>query len=238
MIELSDPILWVVIAVASIWFYRAGYVITSFHNTPMVRPKNQKSDSVSKTVTVFIPAKNEEKNIRDCIECFSQQDYLHIQIIVANDSSTDRTEEILKSMGIPIIDSNDNQNSSYKVAYFNCPPTPPGWTGKNHALHRAVPFARGDWFLFTDADTRHDPHSISSSLQYAESRDLEYLTLTPRCIAETFVERLIMPLAMLSLGLCFPLEIFGGLCDYKKCKSHRRAISMRTRNRNLWNPNV
>ena len=206
MIEFPDPILWVIIVIASVWLYRACRVIISHHSIPIVRPRNPKSALSSTRITVLIPVKNEEKNIRDCLECFSHQDHPHIQIIVANDSSTDRTEEILKSMDIPRIGDNDGQRPEHKIAYFNCPPTPSGWTGKNYALHTVVPFARGDWFLFTDADTRHDPHSISSSLQHAESRDLEYLTLTPRCIADTFVERFILPLAMLSLGMHFPLD--------------------------------
>jgi hypothetical protein len=92
--------------------------------------------------------------------------------------------------------------------FFSCykvPPTPSGWTGKNFAIHTSIEKASGEWFLFTEADTRHCPQSVSASFHYAEHHGLEFLTLTPRCLVESFAERMIQPTVMGYMGLWFPM---------------------------------
>ena len=49
-------------------------------------------------VAAIIPAKNEEATIQNCIEALVKQTYPLELILVVNDGSTDRTEEILKEL--------------------------------------------------------------------------------------------------------------------------------------------
>jgi chlorobactene glucosyltransferase len=122
-----------------------------------------------------------------------KQDYPNIEIIVANDNSVDGTEAIIRSFG-------------NRVTCFNVPPTPTGWTGKNYAIHAALEKAGGEWYLFTDADTRHEPAGVSSAFRHAVEEDLGFLTLTPRCLADSLAEKMIQPTAMGYMGLWFPMD--------------------------------
>ncbi len=142
-------------------------------------------------VSVLIPAKNESKNIAGCLESVKALVYPAFEIITINDNSSDNTAALIQGLGVPCL---------------NAPPTPEGWTGKNSALHAGVQTAKGEWLLFTDADTRHKPKSLAAALAYARSRNLELLSLLPHCLTHGFFEKMIQPPAMAFLGVWFPLE--------------------------------
>jgi hypothetical protein len=82
---------------------------------------------------------------------------------------------------------------------------PPGWTGKTHALHHASGQARGDWFWFLDADTRHAPDNLSIAMEYAREQDAAMASLLPELRCETFWESVVQPLAGIVLIQSFPL---------------------------------
>lgn len=190
---LDDPRIWILLFMFAGWARRIQRALRTFVLAPIVKPMAYNAAEEAPRVSVLIPVKNEENNIRDCLECFLNQNYPHYEIIVANDSSTDKTGEIL----------NDYQG---RVQILSIPKTPEGWTGKNFALHTAAKTATGDWLLFTDADTRHNPQAIASALRHATHRRLDFLTLLPRCLAKGFLENLIQPTAMGLMGLWFPIE--------------------------------
>lgn len=52
------------------------------------------------TVSVLIPARNEEKNIRSCLESIRSQTYSNLEILVYDDSSEDRTYEIVSEISM------------------------------------------------------------------------------------------------------------------------------------------
>jgi len=173
-----------------VWIYRALRALRAVRRAPTIRPANQRPEG---KVSVIIPARNEENNIAACVDGLLNQTHGDLEIIVANDGSADQTESILKSYGD-------------RIRFFTVPPTPKGWTGKNFAIHTAIRHASGDWFLFTDADTRHAPESVASSFSYAQANDIRFLTLLPQCLTNGFWEHLLQPLAMGYIGLWFPIE--------------------------------
>ena len=191
--HFTNPYVWFWIALAYVWARRSAQALKTIHASPSIEPRYRYPESQKPLVSVIIPAKNEENNIGLCLQSLRDQDYPDYEILVANDSSADRTEEILKSFGD-------------KIRYVNVSPTPKGWTGKNFAIHSAIGLARGEWFLFTDADTRHERSSISAALSHAEARGISFLTLLPRCLAEGFLENVLQPCMMGFTGLWFPLD--------------------------------
>src|SRR5262249_28727971 len=124
-------------------------------------------------VTAIIPARNEEETLADCLVSVCAQDYPNLEILVVDDRSTDGTAAIARRFAA----------SDPRVSLLTVDELPPGWTGKTHALHRAAAEARGEWLWFLDADTRHEPESLSVVLRYAVDRKAHLASLLPemRC---------------------------------------------------------
>jgi len=202
---ITSATLFLLFFILAGWIYRSWRSLSELKQAPTLRltglsPRQGK-------VSILIPAKNEEKNIADCVRPFLIQLREGDEVIVINNCSTDRTEAILKELGAAEIRLEDPLgNSRAKFKYLNTPPTPKEWTGKNYALHLGVQHAAGDWLLFTDADTRHEPGSINTTLSFAEENKQDLLTLLPRCLAHGFWENLIQPCAMSYMGLWFPIR--------------------------------
>src|ERR1700736_5007151 len=126
------------------------------------------------TVSVIIPARNEEACLGDCLQSLVAQSSVAFEIIVVNDQSTDRTREIAQSFpGVRVIEVG---------------PLPAGWTGKSNAVTTGARQARGEWLLFTDADTVHLPGSLARAVAEAQEHSVELLSYSPEQIAVTFWE--------------------------------------------------
>src|ERR1044071_8844259 len=77
-------------------------IVTWLHNqyhldivvTPTLPPAD------APLISVCVPARNEERNIRACLESILAQDYPNFEVIVLDDRSTDRTPEILRSIAV------------------------------------------------------------------------------------------------------------------------------------------
>lgn len=181
---------------ALVWLHRGRRALRALRENPEVQPVSSPPGRAS-LVSILVPVKNEEANLEACLKALLHEDYPAKEIIVINDHSIDRTAEILSEYTRLYLNH---------VRAVNAPPVPAGWTGKNWALAQGAPLARGDWFLFTDADTRHNPRALSSAVTHAEGKDLDLLTLTPRCLVESFWEKTLQPAAMGFLGLWFPFS--------------------------------
>jgi len=117
-------------------------------------------------VSAIIPARNEEANIARCVRSVASQRGLR-EIIVADDDSQDRTNAILEDLKHEI-----PQLQTCHLEFL-----PAGWVGKTHALATAAKQARGDWLLFTDADTEHLPGSLAALLERGKSQQVDLLSV-------------------------------------------------------------
>src|SRR5947209_3791395 len=112
------------------------------------------------TVSIIVPARDEEANIRRCVQSLLEQDYEHFEVIAVDDGSTDGTGAILDEL------AREHPNGNH-LWLLRLRDLPTGWAGKPHALHRGVQEAQGEWLLFTDADTWHAPNSLRSAVLQA-----------------------------------------------------------------------
>ncbi len=147
--------------------------------------------SARPTVSVIVPARNEEACLAACLQSLLLQTGVSFEIIVVDDHSTDRTRDIALSFATP------------QVQVIQAGPLPIGWTGKNNAVTVGSHAARGQWLLFTDADTIHLPGSLARSLDEANRQATALLSYSPEQILKTIWERAIMPVIFAELAANF-----------------------------------
>jgi glycosyltransferase involved in cell wall biosynthesis len=144
-------------------------------------------------VSVIVPARNEEQRIARCLASLCQQEGFGgdggFEVIIVNDHSTDATSERAASFdGVQVVTAD---------------PLPEHWSGKCNACRTGAQHARGDWFLFTDADTVHSATSISQALNEAEETGSALLSYSPEQEVRGFWERAVMPLVFADLACTF-----------------------------------
>lgn len=154
-------------------------------------------------ISILIPARNEAENISRCLKSLLKQDYPNLEIIVLNDNSTDGTSKVVK-----VIAEKDN-----RVRLVEGAPLEDGWIGKNFASHQLAKYAKGEYFIFTDADTLHFPKTISSAFGALITTKVDALSIYPRQIMVTFAERMTVPIINIALQCFIPFILI------KKSKS-------------------
>jgi len=97
------------------------------------------------TISILIPAYNEEKSIGKCIDSCLNQTRKVDEIVVVNDGSTDKTLEILESYGdkVRVVDLEKNTGN------------------KSKAQEIGLKYINTDIFISTDADTRLDENFVN-----------------------------------------------------------------------------
>jgi glycosyltransferase involved in cell wall biosynthesis len=148
------------------------------------------STAARPVVSMIVPARNEEASLGTCLKSLVAQTGVDFEIIVVDDHSTDRTREIAESFAA----------GRGNVHVIEAGTLPAGWTGKNNAVVTGAREARGEWFLFTDADTVHLPGSLSRALKEAGENGADLLSYSPEQIAVTFWEMATLPVIFAELA--------------------------------------
>jgi chlorobactene glucosyltransferase len=148
-------------------------------------------------VTIVVPARNEERNIRECVNSLLAQDYPHFSVIVVDDASEDSTTDILLEM------QHTHPNGA-RLEVVRVERLPEGWAGKPHALHTGAVMADGEWLLFTDADTRHEPGALRLAVARALADGDDLLSLGATQELPDFWGRVLMPLAYMGIAMQYP----------------------------------
>jgi len=120
-------------------------------------------------VTVVIAARNERERIEESVRRLLAQRGVDLELVVVDDRSDDGTREILERL------SADDP----RLRVIRVDTLPDGWLGKQHACHVGSQGARGEWILFTDADTWMNPDLIANAVRAAVSEQAELVCLFP-----------------------------------------------------------
>ncbi|OGQ98188.1 MAG: hypothetical protein A2284_12505 [Deltaproteobacteria bacterium RIFOXYA12_FULL_61_11] len=114
-------------------------------------------------VTAVVPVRNEAENIEACVRSLLRLEPPLLEILVVDDGSTDETISLLEAL----------LHTEPRVRLLRAD-TAMGWSsGKARALWSGAQQAHGDWLLFTDADTRHDPGSLYRVLSWCRKHGVE-----------------------------------------------------------------
>ena len=144
-------------------------------------------------VSVIVPARNEERNIRRCVESLLAQMYPNFELFVLDDRSTDATPEILAELA----------QGDQRLLVLHGVELPLGWAGKPHALSQAAQAARGEWLCFVDADTFTAPEALASVYVAARESFADLFSIFTRQELGSFWEKAILPLVFTALSVGF-----------------------------------
>lgn len=134
---------------------------------------------------VIIPARDEARNIGDCLKSVYAAGHPRLRVTVFDDGSADGTADIARALGAEVEQGDQGA-------------LPDGWRGKTWALQRATrgPSGQGreeEWLLFLDADVRLEPGSLARIHSFAVAEQTAFLSGFGRLTMESFWERVIQP---------------------------------------------
>jgi chlorobactene glucosyltransferase len=190
-----------------LWSHVIG--IVGFYLVLWKRTTPDKADRINKfapataadafpSVSIIVPARNEEANIRRCVTSLLEQDYADFEVIVVDDGSTDNTVGVLDE----IIASHPRAERLYVLRLRG--DLPEGWAGKPHAIHKGTLEASGSWLLFTDADTWHAPDALRSTMTQALAEKADMFSIGSVQELPTFWDKVLMPLAYMGISMLYP----------------------------------
>ena len=143
------------------------------------------------SVCAIVPARNEAEVLPVSLPSILTQDYPgQFTTILIDDGSSDKTAEIAQQVAEKLSPAN-------KLIIIDGQPLPPNWAGKLWAIKQGIDYAQKqilpDYFLFTDADIKHDTNNLSQLVMQAQqqNRDLVSLMVLLRC--HSLWEKLLIP---------------------------------------------
>jgi hypothetical protein len=140
------------------------------------------------SVSVLIPARNEEANVAEAVACVLASTGVTVELCVLDDGSTDGTAAILAGI------------ADRRLRVFQGGVLPAGWSGKQHACARLAEQASHELMVFVDADVRLAPDALSRMAGFMERAPaLGLASGFPLQVTVGWAEWLLLPLIHLLL---------------------------------------
>ncbi len=174
--------------ISAAWLWKAISSALGFRRIPnLTSPAFNRTPGSEPTLTVIVPACNEQRAIRASIESLLAQDYSHLHILAVDDRSTDNTGAILDDLAA---------HHPERLTVLHVTHLPPGWLGKTHAMafaaRHALALHAPTWLLFTDGDILFHPQSLRRSLFAAESDRADHFVTLPTALIRSVPEGIVM----------------------------------------------
>jgi chlorobactene glucosyltransferase len=163
---------------ALLYAWRSLRVLGGWMRVPAVA-----GGAVVPSLSIVVPARDEERSIEQCVRSLVAQSGVDAEVIVVDDGSTDGTAAILAQLGTEFP----------KLRVITGEPLPEGWVGKPWACAQGARLARGEWLLFTDADSVHEAHASTSTLAFARAKQCDALSIMTGQVLGTLAEAAILP---------------------------------------------
>lgn len=172
----------IVLGAFGIWIYLLVVLKRSFTLSPVILKGNDYHGD-GDLISVIIPARNEEKYIQKCVASLLDQNIDNYEILLVDDNSTDSTFEIIQRF-----------QENTRIRIFKAGPKPEGWIGKNWPCYIGYTNSRGNYLMFTDADTIHSRNSIKDSVHTLREEKLDVLTAVPKLKYPNLIVKLVLPI--------------------------------------------
>lgn len=152
-------------------------------------PRGRSASAADLTRWSFlVPARNEERNIEQCVRSLAAAAPGALEILVYDDQSTDRTPQILEQLA----------HELPQLRRVSPVPLPSGWVGKPHACARLAEAARGETLVFVDADVTFRSDGADRLAHLLESYRADVVTAVPHQQMPSLAERVVLPLLHLT----------------------------------------
>jgi glycosyltransferase involved in cell wall biosynthesis len=191
-------LIFILTGICLTWIYLLFFMIKSIKQSPKLEYISTPEKKFPK-VSIILPARNEEKHIRDCITSLLNQDYPDYELILVNDESTDNTLKIIKEF---------EKLFPSKIKVVNITQREKNWIGKNWACYQGYLHSIGTLLLFTDADSLHSEKTMNLAVQEIIYNNLDAITVMPMLICNDFLTRVTLPMLTTFLHTRFsPLKV-------------------------------
>lgn len=176
LFTLISCLLFAVYGVLIAWYLRVWKSIPFFQYPD--------SSNHHTRISVIVPARNEEKNILNCLNSLARQTYPKdlYQVIVVDDHSTDRTAALVRGFAaegrhagaaltpfalecIPLAEQRDSEN---RTAH------------KKWAIETGITAAGGELIVATDADCTAHPEWLSTIAAFYEDKGAKFIAAPVR----------------------------------------------------------
>lgn len=150
------------------------------------RPINVKhflSDHELPSISVLIPARNEDKNLEDLLRTLIANDYPKLEILVLDDCSVGKNISIVVK-----------QFAHDGVRFIQGATPKSNWLAKNQAYETLADQASGEWLIFMGVDVRLGVGSLRGLVHYAINNEKTMLSIVPRRSGATFWSGFFSPL--------------------------------------------
>jgi hypothetical protein len=141
-------------------------------------------DEPAPAISVLIPARNEAKNIRACVQSVLVNRHADIEVIVLDDHSQDGTGALVLEMA----------KADRRVRLATAPALPAGWNGKTHACQVLSGLATKPLLVFLDADVRLAPNALDRMAAFLKESGADLVSGIPRQETKSWAEALLIPL--------------------------------------------
>jgi glycosyltransferase involved in cell wall biosynthesis len=187
---------------AIIWLVPALQLALHFSEVAdLTQPKwSPPPDSLLPSLTIVVPARNEEAEIEAALRSLLQLNYPRYQVVAVNDRSTDQTGPIMERLAA-------EPAAQRNLRVLHVRDLPSGWLGKVHAMwlgsqsdapqrsaaqENSAQQTGSDWLLFTDADCVFHPDTLRRAIHYATKTATDHLVLFPTAHMKTLGERMMI----------------------------------------------
>ncbi len=174
-----------------------------FASAPTLWDSNDR-DITDTSLSVVIPAFNEEQNIEGCLThvLMSERPCSRWDVIVVDDQSSDNTVKIAEQAIVTVAGADQPGATVLQAG-----PRPKGerWVGKNWGCSQAMEQVNSEWVLFIDADVTLAPDAIRRALHQSINENADLFSLAPRLTCGCLAEWMVQPIMASLLGLGFPI---------------------------------
>jgi len=153
-------------------------------NLRLYRPAKAQRYGRRPRVSVLIPARNEQHNIRTAVASALANKGVDVEVLVLDDQSEDDTAAIVRALA----------RRDPRVTLLRGSPLPPGANGKQHACHQLARHAIHPHLVFMDADVRLTNRALASLVGFLDRSGASLASGIPLQRTGSLGERLIVPL--------------------------------------------